>query len=401
MTDRKITISGTGSALVDYLYSGVDFNSPAFQKYMSRTPGDGGLHPGRLVFASDLERFAGKHLREILPALVKHKPDASNIGGPAVVSLIQAAQMLNSEQFDVRFYGAAGDDETGNELMQRVQQTPLDLSHYRVFEGEYTPFTDVLSDPNYHDGAGERTFINNIGAAWQFKPEFLDDAFFNSDIVTFGGTALVPHLHDHLTHLLQKAKANNCLTVVNTVFDFRNEQKNPGKKWPLGIHHQSFPHIDLLLMDQEEALKISGKGGAEEAAAYFQELGVGAFAITRGSETVLIGSNGKHFSPEGLHKVPVSEKVVHELRQFPEKKGDTTGCGDNFAGGVLASLAWQLAQSRKTFSLREMISWGIASGGYACFYVGGTFIEEYAGQKRERIKPYVEDYQQRIQAVLP
>ena len=51
MGTRKITISGTGCALADYLFTNVSFHTDAFQKYQSKMPGDGGLSPGKLVFA--------------------------------------------------------------------------------------------------------------------------------------------------------------------------------------------------------------------------------------------------------------------------------------------------------------------------------------------------------------
>ena len=44
-SNQAFTISGTGSALVDYLYTPIDFKSAEMQNYFSREPGDGGLEP--------------------------------------------------------------------------------------------------------------------------------------------------------------------------------------------------------------------------------------------------------------------------------------------------------------------------------------------------------------------
>ncbi|MFP4622227.1 MAG: carbohydrate kinase family protein [Bacteroidales bacterium] len=397
MSGKKIILSGTGSSLIDYVYSGIDFNSPEFREYLSRRTGDGGLLPGRLVFAEDLEKFAGKDFHTILHEFVGgREPDVANIGGPSVVSLIHAAQLLNLGEFEVKFYGASGADETGNFLRSRISQTPLNIKNYKVYEGEETPFTNVLSDPNYNGGAGERTFVNSIGAAWKFTPDDLDESFFNSDIVAFGGTALVPHIHDNLTGLLEKAKKRDCLTVVNTVYDFRNEQKNPGEKWPLGKHSQSFPNIDLLLMDYDEALKISGKKDVHAAVEYYRSLGISALIITKGSDDAIVWSDGSLFSPDGYYSVPISEKVVRERSGQWAHKGDTTGCGDNFVGGVLASLAKQMRDNGQHYDLEDMVAWGMASGGYACFYMGGTYIEHHPHEKFRLIKPYVEAYKDQI-----
>ena len=401
MGSKNITLSGTGSSLIDYVYSGIDFNSPVFRKYLSRRTGDGGLHPGRLVFAEDLEKFAGRNFHTILHEFVgDREPDVANIGGPSVVSLIHAAQLLNSDEFEVKFYGASGEDETGHFLRSRISKTPLNIENYKVYQGEETPFTNVLSDPNYNDGAGERTFVNSIGAAWDFTPNDLDESFFNSDIVAFGGTALVPRIHDNLTGLLEKAKKRGCLTIVNTVYDFRNEQKHPGEKWPLGEHSKSFLNIDLLLMDHDEALKISGKEDIHAAVEYYQSLGISALMITRGSDDAIVWSDGSFFIPAGYYAVPISGRVVTERSGLYAHKGDTTGCGDNFVGGVLASLAKQMQNHEVRYDLEDMVSWGMASGGYACFYMGGTYIEEQPNEKFSLIEPYVKAYKEQIKDIL-
>ena len=91
MNKNKIIISGTGCALVDYLYTGVKFDSPQFQKYKSKQSGDGGLIAGNLVFTEELEKFSDLPYSTILKELSGNKnPDAFNLGGPALVSLINA-----------------------------------------------------------------------------------------------------------------------------------------------------------------------------------------------------------------------------------------------------------------------------------------------------------------------
>ena len=66
MSTDKIIISGTGCALVDYLFTQVRFNSPGFLKYLSRNQGDGGLCPGKLVFLDELEKYSNREYPEIL-----------------------------------------------------------------------------------------------------------------------------------------------------------------------------------------------------------------------------------------------------------------------------------------------------------------------------------------------
>ncbi|MEI7675452.1 MAG: carbohydrate kinase family protein, partial [Bacteroidales bacterium] len=339
MKTFKISVAGCG--LGDFVYNNVDFQSPAFQKYQSKISGDGGLDPGKLVFTQELERFTEVSFRHILNDIAGHRSyDTFNVGGPALVSAVNAAQLLYGEAAQVSFYGARGNDEKGDAILGLLQKLPLNLDHYLTLEGE-TPYTDVLSDPIYLDGKGERIFVNNIGCAERLSPDILDEYFWKSDMIVFGATALVPALHDNLTELLQKAKENGAFTLVHTVYDFPNEKKCPDQPWPLGDTVRSLPLIDLLLMDEEESLRISGATCRENAIQYYKQNGCNAFVITHGANPTYIYSAGKLFSPIETH-VPVCQWIWDEFLQYPERKGDTTGCGDNFTGAVISSIVRQM-----------------------------------------------------------
>jgi sugar/nucleoside kinase (ribokinase family) len=391
---EKIIISGTGCALADYLYTGVSFDGPRFEKYRSRRPGDGGLSPGKLVFTEEIEKFAAAPYPSILKELTDNRePDGFNIGGPGLVSMIHASQLLGRDDFEVRFHGITGRDKTASLILDLARKIPLNISDYKPLSHKPTPFTHVLSDETYHNGQGERTFINNMGAAWDYTPEMLREEFFHADIVCFGGTALLPVIHDNLFMLLKKAKDQNCLTVVNTVFDFRHEKNSPDQPWPLGDKVESFKLMDLLIMDREEAIRISGSTAIDQAAAFFMESGVASFIITNGANESLAYSDGRVFRKKDLARMPVSRKVDEDLHRDPSIKGDTTGCGDNFAGGAIASLAWQLKTSGPgEFDFNDTIAWAMASGGFACFYLGGTYFERTSREKFARVKVYKKDY---------
>lgn len=397
---KKIIVAGTGCALADYLFTDIRFNETAFQKYRSVKSGDGGLAPGRLVFTEELEAFSGESYADIHKEITGGKaPTAINVGGPGLVSLINTAQLLSSENIEVHFYGGTGSDDTAEWIHQLVQKTPLNTTHYRRISQRRTPFTDVLSDQTYDNNHGERTFINNIGAAWDYTPDLLGSDFFKADIVCFGGTALVPQIHDSLTDLLSKAKDNGCVTVVNTVFDFRNEKKNPDQPWPLVVKSNQHNLIDLLVMDCEESLKISGQQTIDSAAEYFINLGISTLIITNGAQDLYAYSNGALFEKTALVKLPVSKKVNEDFKSNPALKGDTTGCGDNFVGGVIASLASQLSNHAKgTLNFKDALAWGIASGGYTCYYLGGTFIEKVQGEKRAIVEEFKNNYLQQIES---
>ncbi len=391
---RTIKVSGTGCALVDYLYKPVDFSSKAIVPYLSVKAGDGGLAPGKLVFTEELERFASENYPAIRTKIVNgQEPVALNIGGPSIVSLIHAAQLLQNLPVEVSFWGCKGNDSGATFLEKKLRKTPLKIGKYKTGK-LYTPFTDVFSDPDYDLGNGERIFVNNIGAAGELLPEDLGKSFFDADIVVFGGTAIVPEIHNHLTNLLQTAKNKRCITVVNTVYDFRNEKANPEKRWPLGKSDESYRLIDLLITDYEEALRLSGEHDIQAAIRFFQEQQISSFVITNGSKNIYAWSSGKFFSELDLTELPVSAEVAKEIKNGT--CGDTTGCGDNFAGGILASMVMQLHARLQKPDLKEACRWGIVSGGFTCFYIGGTYFEEFPGEKIQKLKSYYERYKQQL-----
>ena len=178
------------------------------------------------------------------------------------------------------------------------------------------------------------------------------------------------------------------------MFDFRNEKANPSKKWPLGENDDSYGYIDLLITDQEEALRLSGEREPRNAINFFIEKKVSSLMITNGSRNIIIWSDGQFFNESGIKEMPVSEKVITSRKN--SQVGDTTGCGDNFVGGVIASVVNQKQNGSIHPDITEACSRGVVSGGFACFYLGGTYFEEETGEKRGKIEPYYEAYRKQI-----
>lgn len=400
MPSPPLHLAGTGCCLMDYLYTRVDFHSPVFQRALSRTPGDGGLRPGALVFAEDFERFVGRCFPDWLTDLTGGRPpDAENLGGPAIVALIHAAQMLYDRGVRVSFHAGHGNDEGGGKMRTLIRRTPVATHGYRKLDGP-SPSTVVLSDPSYHQGQGERTFINTLGAASAYAPEMLEDTFFDADICLYGATAIVPGLHDDLHGLLARSREQGAVNVVGTVYDFRHEQQGPERPWPLGDTERSLPLIDLLVCDLEEAQRISGCDTAVSAIKRFLHAGVGSAVVTEGAAPIHLASRGGVFAEQPTRTLPVSRAVSRDLRtRGTGEAGDTTGCGDNFLGGVLTSLCLQWLEGRRQgLDLGDACAWGAASGGFACFYKGGTFMETRPGEKREQVIPYYQDYLEQIRS---
>jgi sugar/nucleoside kinase (ribokinase family) len=152
-----------------------------------------------------------------------------------------------------------------------------------------------------------------------------------------------------------------------------------------------------MIMGSEEALKISGENTIEAAAEYFHSTLVSSFIITNGANDLFAGSNGVLFENTGIVKFPVSKMIEYRLKSNPQRKGDTTGCGDNFAGGIITSIALQLKNKKKgNFSLPEAISWGVSSVGNCCFTIGGTYLETTPGEIKQNIQSLQGAYLEQI-----
>jgi sugar/nucleoside kinase (ribokinase family) len=139
-------------------------------------------------------------------------------------------------------------------------------------------------------------------------------------------------------------------------------------------------------MDRDEALRLSGERELGAALAFFEGSGVGAFAVTRGGEAVLAWAGGGRFMPLPRSEFPVEPRPV---------RGDTTGCGDAFAGGALASLALQSKGGASSLDLAEALSWGIAAGAFTLGILGGTYYESRPGEKRELVGRIRDDWLER------
>ena len=163
-----------------------------------------------------------------------------------------------------------------------------------------------------------------------------------------------------------------------------------GQRWPLGSSDESYRLTDLLIVDHEEALRLSGCTTIPEAMNFFIAQGTKAVLVTNGARDVYLQAVNSIFSELQLTTMPVSEAVTRRVKQG--EKGDSTGCGDNFAGGAIASLCWQLSQGREVIDLREAARWGIVSGGFACFYYGGTYFEQTSGEKLSLLQPLYAQY---------
>lgn len=396
-----ITISATGVCVLDLLFNDVDLSSEAIKPYLSRTPGDGGIEPGKMTLGESLEKYSGnRNVQALLKEICgKSEPDYTNLGGVAIATLVHASQLLDHHNFELYYYGSIGDDGIGDKVRSMISRTQVKHDSLSPSAGK-TCSTIVLSDPIFSAGQGERSFIY-FPNRMRYSRTNLDKRFFSSDITLFAGTENYPDIYENFTSLLKQCKENGCVTFVETSYDSYSESKNPGQKWIMGDSDECYHYIDILAMNRDEALKHSGTKNFNDAVSYFKKSGTSSFIITRGPHPIYFHSNGKLCQEEEGY-MPVSKRIVEELDNGLLSRGDTVGCGDNFVGGVLASVASQMQYSKNSeLSLPEACAWGVVSGAFSLTHIGGVYLEKTPGEKKFILEAYYESYREQIDDLKP
>ena len=76
----------------------------------------------------------------------------------------------------------------------------------------------------------------------------------------------------------------------------------------------------------------------------------------------------------------------------PLSLGEGLGVRLSTLNSQFSILNSQLSTLNSPLSLVESTKWGIVSGGFACFYYGGTYIEKKEGEKLTLLQELYDQY---------
>jgi sugar/nucleoside kinase (ribokinase family) len=375
-------VSGVGCCVVDLLYDlppGPDRLGP----WVSRATDDGGIIRGGAVLKSTFERRAGVPVEAWLSDVLRDVPARRSLGGVCVVSLIAAAQLLPPGAASVEFHACIADAPLGDWLLEQIARTPLGRAKLRRRAGR-CPTTIILNE-RHADGTPERSFVTEPGTTEPLRldPADLDRDFFESDVALFSCMQWEPRLFANLSAIVAASRRAGALTVMGTAFD---PSYPTDRRWPLGDSDDVYRHLDVLVTDRTEALMYSGERTLAGARRFFQQKGAAALVVTDGLAPVYYWSSGAVCTPaEG--EMPIPAAIVEDEATGALPTGDTVGCGDNFVGGVVASLALQRAP-RGRVDLLDAVRLGNLSGALASTHAGGVFPERTPGEKRALVERY-------------
>ena len=382
-------ISGVGCSVVDFIYGDMD---------SSKLKNANFLNYGEAVDKKYVEKITGLDEKEAIGALTEGITPQKLLGGVAIAALIGASQIVNQFGTEVEFYNYTSTDENGDFIIDCVKKTPLSTKKM-LRKDAASPVTYALCDKGENGEVGNRTFVSirSLEDDLAFDPEKLDEEFYNSDINLFSCVQWEPKVEANFTAILKKLKDHGSFTVVGTASDAFDGKR----KWILGDGEQVYNYIDLLIMDNDEALKYSGFDNREDCHNFFKNSNVGCFVITHGKHDLYLSvQNEDLFEPfEGY--LPIASEIDADKKAGKLSIGDSIGCGDNFVGGCLAGVSMQMEEDRNNkINMVDCCIWGSLSGGITSTVVGGTYYEKKPNEKYDLMKRYLNDYQKRIEKSL-
>lgn len=203
----------------------------------------------------------------------------------------------------------------------------------------------------YHENMNIRDTLDlQLNVFERFRPD-LPEHYRSSGLVFLGN--IQPDLQAHVLDQLDSPRCVGLDTMTHWITEAPAELK------------KLLPRVDILSINDEEALELAGERNVVRAARRILEMGPTHLVIKRGEYGAL------HFSGDDVFAVPA----------FPlENVVDPTGAGDSFAGGMFGSLAESKTLDRE--SLRRAVVYGSV---VASFTVEDFSLARLRGLERAEI----------------
>lgn len=228
---------------------------------------------------------------------------AEKIVGGAATYIAWAASYFTD---GIRMVSIIGDDFPQSEL-QGLAERGVDTSGIKIIEGGKSFFWAG----KYHLNLNARdTLITDLNVLADFDP-VLPDLYRDSDYVMLGN--LTPAVQKSVINQMSKRPKVIALDTMNYWMDNSMNEL-------LDV----LAHVDLLIINEEEARQLANEYSLVKANEKIREMGPKYLVIKKGEHgALLFGENEVFFSPALL---------LTEVQ-------DPTGAGDTFAGGLMGYLA--------------------------------------------------------------
>jgi sugar/nucleoside kinase (ribokinase family) len=272
------------------------------------------------------------------------------VGGAATYISLAAAYFADP----IHLVSVIGDDFPKEEL-DHMQERGINLTGLQVREGERSFFWAG----RYHDNMNARdTLDTQLNVLADFDPVVPADCR-RPEFVMLGN--LTPAVQQRVLDQLEEKPR---LVVMDTM--------NFWMDTALDSLLEVIQHIDVLVINDEEARQLSGEYSLVKASEKVLAMGPKYLVIKKGEHGALLFYEGKIFFAPAL---PLAEVF------------DPTGAGDTFAGGFIGYLA-----QTKDLSFENMKRAVIYGSAMASFCVEAFGIERLKGLNDSDIKNRVEQF---------
>lgn len=253
---------------------------------------------------------------------------------------LNEAIILSSMGKKVRLETVLGSDIAGDMIKKRCGELGIELGECHIKQGMTTGINIVLVEEN-----GERNFITNRnGGLRKLKIEDVSLPYPDeTKILCFASIFVFPEIKtEQLTKLFSEAKKQQIIICADMTRRKNNETLEDIK--------EALAYVDYLMPNEEEAMLITEKENAEEAAEAFLEAGVKNIVIKCGGRGCYICN----------HKLKTYIPAVKDVKCI-----DTTGAGDSFAAGFIYGLS-------EGYSIEKCAEYANECGAKAVSSVGAT-----------------------------
>jgi sugar/nucleoside kinase (ribokinase family) len=249
-----------------------------------------------LILVGDVEPSFGQVERIVEDARL-------TVGGSGAIVACGAARL----GLRTAICGVVGDDVFGRFMREELERRGVDVGGLEVDPERPTGLTVVLAKP------GDRAILTRTGTIADLRSDRIDqNALGAARHVHVASYYLQDALRPGLPDLFERVRANGATTSLDPNWD-------PSERWDDGLL-ELLPLTDVFLPNAEEATRIAGTSSVEEAAR--------SLAIRTGVVVVKAGPGGA-IAASGSEVVRAKAATVDAV--------DTTGAGDAFDAGFLAS----------------------------------------------------------------
>ena len=233
--------------------------------------------------------------------ITPHAEREESVGGSATFFAMAASYLSR-----VRLVGVVGGDFPPA-AVRDLRDRGVDLTGLEIIPDGKT----FRWKGRYHDNMNDRdTLSTDLNVFEQFAPKLPPD-YRTSDYLFLAN--IQPGLQEQVFTQMQRPKLVG-LDTMNLWISIANEELRSVLR-----------HVDVLMLNDEEARQLSGEHNLVKAARAVQKLGPRNLVIKRGEHgALLFDRDGEMFAAPAL---PLEEVI------------DPTGAGDSFAGGFMGYLA--------------------------------------------------------------